>query len=47
MNSGAEVMDGFWMGSADALRCNPMKNWWAVRASNPRPSGCKPDALTN
>jgi hypothetical protein len=21
--------------------------WWAVRVSNPRPSGCKPDALTN
>ena len=21
------------------------KNWWAVRDSNPRPSGCKPDAL--
>ncbi len=21
--------------------------WWAVRASNSRPSGCKPDALTN
>jgi len=24
-----------------------LKRWWAVRASNSRPSGCKPDALTN
>lgn len=22
------------------------KSWWAVRDSNPQPSGCKPDALT-
>ena len=21
--------------------------WWAMRDSNPRPSGCKPDALAN
>jgi hypothetical protein len=23
-----------------------LRMWWAVRDSNPRPSGCKPDALT-
>jgi hypothetical protein len=45
--SGQGVLGGLWVGNRKAAVPKYLKKWWAVRASNSRPSGCKPDALTN
>jgi hypothetical protein len=47
MYAWSDVLDGLWVGRQSRDTRKSLKKWWAVRASNSRPSGCKPDALTN
>ena len=37
----------FWRPTLYQLSYTPMKLWWTIRDSNPRPTGYEPGALTN
>ena len=37
----------FWRPMLYQLSYTPICKWWAIRDSNPGPSGYEPDALTN